>query len=71
MNGAHSRWLPVITGIPQVSAVPVLFHIFINDIDKEIKCTLGTYTDNMNLGRAVNLLEVRKALQSNLVWLVR
>lgn len=61
MNRGHSRWLPVISGIPQVSAArSLLSHIFINYIDKEIKCTLGSYTDNMNLGRALNLLEVRK-----------
>lgn len=72
MNWVHSRWWLVISDIPQISAVgSVLFHIFINDIDEEIKCTLSTYTDNRNLGRAVNLLEVRKALQSNLDWLVR
>lgn len=71
MNWVHSRWWLVISDIPQISAVgSVLFHIFINDIDEEIKRTLSTYTDNRNLGRAVNLLEVRKALQSNLDWLV-
>ena len=67
LNGEMSKLIEVTSGVPQGSVLgPVLFLIFINDLDVDIDCGIKKFADDTKIYSKVNNQQERGNLQSNI-----
>ena len=60
------------SGIPhRLTQGPVLFNIFVGDVDSGIKCTFSKFADDTKLRSTTNILEGRDAIGRDLDSLER
>ena len=67
INGKYSEWKKVSSGVPQGSVLgPILFTLFINDIDNNVKSKILKFADDTKLYRMIRNEEDSKTLQCDI-----
>ena len=72
LEGMASEWVEVISGVPQGSVLgPLLFLIYINDLDEGIKSLILKFADDTKIFRKIVSDEDSRQLQNDLDLLLQ
>lgn len=67
LNGIASDWQPVTSGIPQGSVLgPILFIVYINDLDENIHSNISKFADDTKLGGMVHSQKQIESIQKDI-----
>uniref|UniRef100_A0A8C3HZR7 Reverse transcriptase domain-containing protein n=1 Tax=Chrysemys picta bellii TaxID=8478 RepID=A0A8C3HZR7_CHRPI len=70
INGKFSEWRGVTSGVPQGSVLgPILFNVFINDLEKGVKSEVAKFADDIKLLKIVKTKADCEELQKDLTKL--
>jgi hypothetical protein len=72
LNGEVSEWAEVTSGVPQGSVLgPLLFAIYINDVDEILKSKIWKFADDTKLAKRVGTTKGIKELKDDLMALTK
>lgn len=67
IDGESSDWVSVTSGVPQGSVLgPLLFIIYVNDLDINLASTLSKFADDTKIGGKVETIEDKIKIQADL-----
>jgi hypothetical protein len=70
VSGDFSEWAQVTSGVPQGSVLgPILFIVYINDLDNDIVSKLGKFADDSKLCKSITSLNDVNSLRQDLATL--